>query len=1694
MRVSEARKIQNRYEELVRDLDLEDTCIIDSLFSEGILTTENKDTLKANKTNLQKNRCFLDILMTKEDNAYRLFFKALGNDQKHLQEMLDLPGAPRRTARKTVGAGDRKGFEEFSPKEVQDWLRPHLEREKIPISILETFEKEDINGKAFIHMTTEELKDVFPQLLFGTRKRLQVIKDDIASDLEPQAYPGSSDPKPALRGMERVRTFGHTPQASEKYRQNRILNVRDGRTASDLLYPVRQFLPCTEDGDRANLYDFIAENVIVFAAACVNDRQNGTIYFGISNADCDQYSYGQIIGLPLETKECDKAIKESFNRHFKSDDAETAIKCLKAIAFVELILEDEEEDNCFVCEVDIEPRADIVGTKMFLVRLKEETQDLYKLNNGLPEKQHLEAVFKFKDEIESLVQRRQQEERHPTASSRHQNLPQLLKNFMCGGGNKIDGSYYPLLATSALGLQTEDPQFEESFKFIWNIDFRCVFDFDATSDQQGLYHHLDCKEEMLFKVKTFEDFSTPLFSEKGATGSKSSLDEVYQDMSESELKTWIFCNGYEATEMKKLGITLWKKERSAGFKEAVRFFRTNIPEQRAVMVILVTSNDDVLIEASQELLLGFQDQWIMIADSQQLADDWIDGLQKRNIDVDHNRCLYNFSFAEVSKAILQLTGIETLTTCTCVIKSSSGIEENIPKKKVQELCDLDIVSAHECVSAAVDINEDQLNKDQENDFYKGNRATWWNFYFPGHVCQRDKLEELRAHTRKLLDGDVSDNEQVGHVVLYHQPGAGGTTLAMNVIWDLHESVNCCLLKRITDSTASQIISLHEFGEGNPDNAKPILVMIDNEEEKIDDLINNIKKECYTKGIERLVCVLLVCIRTMVVPPDHEMKNIFLAQKLSSREKQFFVTKYDELKRKQRENLDNLLGLNIMKEDFNENYIKRTVSKFVDEIRDHKKTVLKYIAILNCYDMSFRAIPVSCFDTLFTQNFGKHNRKGAIQVFQKRLWENNLSPEPLMLFTQNFKLSGRNKCLRITNKMLCKYVLDDLCEKENISQADLMEEFLCSQVFRGNFQDVEFKELIIIVKEIMKKRGMDAAGKKPTKFSPFIQMLYDESKIDIAVKCIGLVFERTNDAFLAQQIARIFICRKMWDKAEHWARIAAEKFQRNSFIWDTVGQVFKCRLEEIRSECEASSMPLNPETAAIAVKFSKCGFEVFQKVEELSKRENMDPPNTSGLFSQMEIVLLLSNILKHLPSLSSSEELQKVFSGGKTLPRDLQIPGLQEHTKWLGSLQEEAFNCFAAVQNLRMMYADDSRFTFAHTRAKFFLGESNIRHFENKLNRVFVESAEGNETGGESVNSRRGKMRLLGGNSLYSVMNRCGQGDSGKNTAFEIFQLASQNLNQTGVSKDSKSDLSMALASAITLISCHDSCIQEKDYNNLLQWSSVLCQKPEVRKPDWEKYINFDPFIFLLAFHWPTLKRNLLESQCGAAELKHMTALLKEAFEKLQSRSNSSGIPRNNNPIFFFTKMPHVHSIISKDRLNTLCGKRGGRKIKICDLLRSRTALQLVERFPGILQKSGKEVKLCVTSGPTQIKAELFIPLFVKESRQILWNKNVYFALGIGLGGPVACDVDKELPSSAQANQASEHTKRIGTQPFSSRNLQEEVDVQIDEVKEKLGSIHKAKAKPSKSAQESKLIQEETQLRDKLRQLQKQRYELKLDMI
>ena len=145
-------------------------------------------------------------------------------------------------------------------------------------------------------------------------------------------------------------------------------------------------------------------------------------------------------------------------------------------------------------------------------------------------------------------------------------------------------------------------------------------------------------------------------------------------------------------------------------------------------------------------------------------------------------------------------------------------------------------------------------------------------------------------------------------------------------------------------------------------------------------------------------------------------------------------------------------------------------------------------------------------------------------------------------------------------------------------------------------------------DMLKHRERFHEGKM--KFSPIIQEIIDKDSIERAAEVLKNGFDITQDAFVAQQIARVYIEAKSWESAIDYAKKATSLVENNSHLYDTYGQVFRWKLEDLYVHLKSRRKRLVDEEILKAVSLAYDALGIFRKVQEISRRINATP-NVGG---------------------------------------------------------------------------------------------------------------------------------------------------------------------------------------------------------------------------------------------------------------------------------------------------------------------------------------------------------------------------------------------------------------------------------------------------------------------------------------------------
>ncbi|CAK6980195.1 sterile alpha motif domain-containing protein 9-like [Scomber scombrus] len=498
---------------------------------------------------------------------------------------------------------------------------------------------------------------------------------------------------------------------------------------------------------------------------------------------------------------------------------------------------------------------------------------------------------------------------------------------------------------------------------------------------------------------------------------------------------------------------------------------------------------------------------------------------------------------------------------------------------------LDVLYANQFEGESLD---PEVVEQTEETFYRGAPPKWLNFHISEQAesdgtgtafIKRDGYDRLRQQIQKKRKG-------ISTVKLFHQPGCGGTTLAMQVLWDLRKTFRCAVLTGSTSditNVATEVV--HLFTAGSRRNQNTVLLLLNDEHnrENLQDSIMEMMAE--QKIVTTMpVVIFLTCVRKdAVLQSDH----VVLRKVLSDTEKQKFNEKKEELSRRYKDRCGQFHGFNIMQSNFSQAYVEQACTVFSTVQRSNKslKTQLAtFLSLLNAYVPGSYLLESQCLDFLKHED-SQHGHR-------------SLEDNHLIITFQHDARSEKKVCMAHPMIAQC---CTELMGDAGVTRSDTARNFLnrlcrdeVSQCLQGFIKDMLTKREMKVEKYTIKRINGDENKEDQERFSRLIldiQRKEGKGYSASVLKLASTIF--VQNAFFPQALARFYyIEMKDYNKAERWAIEAKKRAPQNSFVADTLGQVYKNQL----MTKEFSTKPR--EILQLATK----AIEAFKDEERLAENE------------------------------------------------------------------------------------------------------------------------------------------------------------------------------------------------------------------------------------------------------------------------------------------------------------------------------------------------------------------------------------------------------------------------------------------------------------------------------------------------------------
>ncbi|XP_072880676.1 sterile alpha motif domain-containing protein 9-like [Hemitrygon akajei] len=1421
-----------------------------------------------------------------------------------------------------------------------------------------------------------------------------------------------------------------------RYIQNYVLPPETG--PSNLLDPVHEFklFNVPENEMRADVIEDMmkkfSNEVFRFSAACLNSRTNGTIHFGVGDTKSG-YKHGEIIGVYLEnTDKYVDCLCNSFSTYFDKKDVEDAKSCIRPPRFVEVLNSDQTLSQRFVIEVDIVPSSDICGSKLYYIHLlnkkgkkwmKAKEKQLFIRdgtssrdilgNQNITERDAEHNRF-LTETLKGLVEMRQKVEAKPQRMTKTQEGYNLIR-MITGGSDMIDTSYYQWYILVTNKAQQNQIQHLE---FLNELNWFCVLEFDPESVSSGLCHsYRKERTANLHFPGQFQDTDT-------------SLNENIEKLKLYKQPSWIFCNGrsdLEVQEYKPLQPKQWYKERAADVRRLVSFLcRSDImPKGKFLVVFLLLAKVDDQRDPFLETFCSFYQELggvediMCICGNEQTFLRWKDLMQCRcDSEEVTQRCVSALSLAEVNDTILKIKSVTQSTRRFLPSTSSSSV---VLKKKDEELMTaLEILCENECEDT--DIEKDQnkfkeFQKSKEEQFYRGGKASWWNFYFSTKVpfIKRQGYDHLVE-----LINVKSTSATCAIISLFHHPGCGGTTLAMHVLWDLRKKFRCAVLRNSKEDSLEvgrQIVELVTYGTS----CHPVLLLVDDFEEfeNVHGLQNSIQNAVAEKGLQfdTPLVIILNCMRSQDPVRSSKMmvlESIALKHQLTDAEQHSFESKLKEIE-EQHTKPEDFYSFMIMKSNFDKKYVENVVHNLLKDFDIAKKQaqLISFLALLNWYVKDSSISVSKCEEFL-----GLGQVKTTFWGPEK--FEDLIGPYNALLIRMEVEEYGRYQGIRIIYPLIASGCLEELKQSYHLPKSDIVLTLLRDNIFlqRGIGREKLLQDTYSMLITRQRKEHGDEAN---TLFSPLIEVVQNEEGSD---KVINILTEASNkfdqSPFISQALARHFyLVRKDFDSALKWALKAKDRAKDNSYIRDTLGQVFKSKLKYKLDLAEHDKTTVvTPTQLKEFLDLAQSASEAFKQSQQLTEQKEVradwhewrtrskpDMYNTSGYLGEIEVALYVMDIVRMVPFFSrkkerNEEELSAFLSGNMNLQHIEKTNNIDEE---LCSILYEYNRYLINIKTSMKTAFDFFEDYFVHFKTKNIEKEAaevkvrrKVSDCFHKYCRVFCQSQK------ETISAKKMNPKLslsleLEEHRKFLELHKADRfagllefltNSSETGDKMEKIVNSYQFILKNKTARLPKQKQNFILANIVL------NCVKAKS-KNIEAYAKLRDLLKEVLR-DVEFNCGYvEPYFLGSLLFWPT-KGNEAEEDCRLL-LKCITAI-RQSFRGCYGRMSHSKHPVAH---FYLCKEQGLRRFTHKAKIDQIFRKMPNLNSlwQSGEIWKEPDVKRLLVRMKG---RTGEDNKVYAEFGSVKIPVR---PVYLGKLRSGLSIENVSFYLGFSMDGPIAYDIE-----------------------------------------------------------------------------------------
>ena len=471
-------------------------------------------------------------------------------------------------------------------------------------------------------------------------------------------------------------------------------------------------------------------------------------------------------------------------------------------------------------------------------------------------------ITRTPEETYSIMQWFQNDPTQSIVSQQQSSWEQFLEASSIDNSSGFDLSRKYILVASSLREEIVG-----NLPILGEIPATLVLDFDPKSDVSGLLHEVQSRIKR--SLHTLVKRDRPTINPEGTT-------------------YWFFVRGLDGREgTLEIGdYKAWKKNYAGEIGEQLRIFARAV--NPVPITCLVLWYQDPHLARHLQLVLSSIEEAFDNAVEFVIVTHYPGELQEINNEIDVE--IVNINIHELCSglSVLLFSGGSTEAS-EYLLPSSSNAPiqlDSDDRKWLEE--ELEIVHLNTGVTAP------ELNEAVGRRFLCGAEITWHELSLHCDVS-RDKTEKVKRQVETELS-----RRRAWRVNLYHEAGAGGTTVARRILWDLHSKFPCVILKRSKPlETSERLFRLASL------TGQPILLLIDSSqihERQVDELYNYVRS--------KQLSVVILHVQRRLNPQAERERVVYLEALLSNKECWQFVEKLSQFEPTKRTELERLVSNNL----------------------------------------------------------------------------------------------------------------------------------------------------------------------------------------------------------------------------------------------------------------------------------------------------------------------------------------------------------------------------------------------------------------------------------------------------------------------------------------------------------------------------------------------------------------------------------------------------------------------------------------------------------------------------------------------------------------------------------------------------------------------------------------------------------------